>query len=252
MPDRRGAPRTPTAALPLPVKCDAERVSGRSIGWSGSHASRNRRSQSSAFSPVMLPIIVQPLRASVQRSIWSASKSDQDVQRQKQDRADLVAEAEEARENAERDDTDNVDQQRQPQAADDHPQRGEQGSHPGEAFADETQRLRAIYTIGGRVSRLMDSVDAQRSTPRLPSHRQRALGRRHPRGLAGIDGDRRAQRPGQTLVARLRDMVVVLAVDVVTCSVMPAFCAKAWNHSRNSSVSISPSLGRVNVTFQIR
>src|SRR6185437_1054254 len=37
-----------------------------------------------------------------------------------------------------------------------------------------------------------------------------------------------------------------------TCSVTPADCAKAWNHSLNNSVSISPSLGRENATFQTR
>ncbi len=32
------------------------------------------------------------------------------------------------------------------------------------------------------------------------------------------------------------------------CSVMPACWAKAWKNSRNSSVSMSPSLGRENCT----
>ena len=36
------------------------------------------------------------------------------------------------------------------------------------------------------------------------------------------------------------------------CRQMPAFWARAWNHSLNSSVSISPSLGLGIVTFQIR
>src|SRR5439155_24596003 len=37
-----------------------------------------------------------------------------------------------------------------------------------------------------------------------------------------------------------------------TWRVTPADWAKAWNHSLNSSVSISPSFGRVNATFQMR
>src|SRR5262249_60605292 len=37
-----------------------------------------------------------------------------------------------------------------------------------------------------------------------------------------------------------------------TWRVPPADWAKAWNHSLNSSVSISPSFGRVKTTFQTR
>src|SRR5471032_2270543 len=43
---------------------------------------------------------------------------------------------------------------------------------------------------------------------------EHALGRGHGVGLARIDGDRGAQRAGETLVATLDDVVVVLAVDV--------------------------------------
>jgi hypothetical protein len=70
--------------------------------------------------------------------------------------------------------------------------------------------------------------------------------------LARVDLDRRAQRPRQALEAALDDVVVVLAVEILDVQRDPADCAKAWNHSLNSSVSISPSFGRVKFTFQTR
>jgi hypothetical protein len=60
-----------------------------------------------------------------------------------------------------------------------------------------------------------------------------------------------AQRARQTLKHDL-NMMSLVPYKVSRCSVMPAFMAKAWNHSCTSSVSKVPILSRPNWTLKTR
>jgi hypothetical protein len=78
-----------------------------------------------------------------------------------------------------------------------------------------------------------------------PSSRERGR-------LAGVDLGRGAQHARHGLEAGFRDMMVVGAVMVWICRVMPAFWASAWKNSRTSSVSKVPIFGAEKLTFQTR
>ena len=68
----------------------------------------------------------------------------------------------------------------------------------------------------------------------------------------GVELDGVAQRAGQRLEAALGDVVGVGPVEGSRCTQAPQFMAKAWWNSLNSSVSMSPTLGVLKSTFQIR
>jgi hypothetical protein len=84
------------------------------------------------------------------------------VQPDEHEQAGLFAEAKHHPADGKGSNDKNVQDQRQPEATPEKPERAEQRRAPCEAVADEAQRLGPFEPVRGRVRRLMHGIDAQR------------------------------------------------------------------------------------------
>src|SRR6516165_811445 len=108
------------------------------------------------------------------------------------------------------------DDQLEPHAVEEKPQRRDQEGNPREALLDEGKPVCAQGEVCRLAARLINGIDGQGASRCLQSMNRKplelALGRGHAALLALIDGNGLTERLGERLIAGLGNMVAVLAV----------------------------------------